>query len=469
MGCDLWPFRRVMRAAWYVLLVVVVVGFPALVWSFHAEHYSEKMRAWFSAGVFVLLTLPVTFYEVAMHLEYYTRPDLQKHVIRIHWMVPFYSLNSWLALRFIRARLFIDPFRECYEAYVIYSFYSYLCVFLDTELGSLEDFLAMQPTVGHMWGFQYIFRDWRMGTEFLWECKKGVLGYVILRPLTALAAMGAKAVGIYHDGEVTLAGVWFYTGLINSISQCWAIYCLIMFYRATKHELKPIHPVAKFLLIKSIVFLTYWQSLMLAFAVEAGWINTSFTMYNAEDVAAGVQELLICIEMFLAALVFAYVFPPKDYMDPSAPSAGFFNNLKSMFDMRDVMRDVTDVVDADVSMTKERVANLTSRVVHTSGLFLKGPRDFFKWRRWRKGHRRHRRSGEDHLDSEAPLLRLYESIDWSLTLPTGLEQAIRREEQGELDSYAPSGGVVDGRPAGELVSVSEPISERGGGQTLGRL
>ena len=52
------------------------------------------------AGVFVLLAVPVTIYEVAMHLEYFGRPRLQIYVIRILWMVPIYAVDAWLALRF---------------------------------------------------------------------------------------------------------------------------------------------------------------------------------------------------------------------------------------------------------------------------------------------------------------------------------------------------------------------------------
>lgn len=58
------------------------------------------LQAWFIAGIFVLLALPVSIYEVAMQLEYFSRPKLQIRVIRILWMVPVYALDSWLALRF---------------------------------------------------------------------------------------------------------------------------------------------------------------------------------------------------------------------------------------------------------------------------------------------------------------------------------------------------------------------------------
>jgi hypothetical protein len=67
-----------------------------LTWQKHAC----LRQAWFIAGLFVLLALPVSIYEVAMQLEYFSRPKLQIRVIRILWMVPVYALDSWFALRF---------------------------------------------------------------------------------------------------------------------------------------------------------------------------------------------------------------------------------------------------------------------------------------------------------------------------------------------------------------------------------
>lgn len=72
--------------------------------------------------------------------------------------------------------------------------------------------------------------------------------------------------------------------------------------------------------------------------------------YNKDEVAAGVQNFLICIEMFFAALAHAYAFPPKDYMDPSHnPNRGFVYSLRAMFDVRDVVDDVEGVVNDTVS------------------------------------------------------------------------------------------------------------------------
>lgn len=72
------------------------------------------------------MCIPITFYEIALHLEYYSQPHLQKHIIRILGLVPIYALDAWFCLRFMDARTFLTPIRECYEAYTIYNFLMYV-------------------------------------------------------------------------------------------------------------------------------------------------------------------------------------------------------------------------------------------------------------------------------------------------------------------------------------------------------
>ena len=62
------------------------------------------------------LAVPVSIYEVAMQLEYFSRPKLQIRVIRILWMVPIYALDSWLALRF-EVRPCLPDFLSCSHAH----------------------------------------------------------------------------------------------------------------------------------------------------------------------------------------------------------------------------------------------------------------------------------------------------------------------------------------------------------------
>jgi len=120
----------------------------------------------------LLLLLLLLLRQVAMHTEYYTRPRLQRHVIRILWMVPIYSLDAWFALRFKDARGYLDPVREIYEAYVIYNFYAYLTNYLEDELGVPDEHLAKKAQIQHIWPFNHCLAPWRMGQEYIWETKK---------------------------------------------------------------------------------------------------------------------------------------------------------------------------------------------------------------------------------------------------------------------------------------------------------
>lgn len=79
------------------------------------------------------------------------------------------------------------------------------------------------------------------------------------------------------------------------------------------------------------------------------WVPQDWTTYDVDDVASGLQEFLICVEMFFAALAHAHSFPPRDYMDPAAGAPkGFVKNVRTMFDFTDVMDDVQGVVDDTV-------------------------------------------------------------------------------------------------------------------------
>ncbi|KFO37389.1 Transmembrane protein 184C, partial [Fukomys damarensis] len=102
-------------------------------------------KGWVLAGVFLLMTVPESLWGMLQHVVHYTQPELQKSIIReifyfdstnvvIPWMVPIYSLDSWVTLIKPSTAIYLNTFlRECYEAYVIYNFMIFLNNYLTSQ------------------------------------------------------------------------------------------------------------------------------------------------------------------------------------------------------------------------------------------------------------------------------------------------------------------------------------------------
>ena len=53
--------------------------------------------------------------------------------------------------------------------------------------------------------------------------------------------------------------------VVYNTSYSVALYGLLMFYKATRPLLTPFKPVQKFVAVKSVIFATYWQSVVVHF------------------------------------------------------------------------------------------------------------------------------------------------------------------------------------------------------------
>ena len=372
--------RKVLKTLWVLLNLCVLVALPLAAWDMHRHDMHPHFIAWFVAGVFVLLAVPITFYEVAQHLEHYRAPRLQRHVIRILFMVPIYAVDCWLALRFKDQTIYFDTIRECYEAYVVYNFYAYCTVYLEAFcVPGLEAIVARKPQQRHIFPISALcgamppmapVPGTNSGSPFLRLCRHGVINYVVTRPLTTMCAFVAQAAGVYGDGDFTNPLVAYpYLAVINNVSQAWAMYCLILFYRALHEELAPIRPFYKFLTVKAVVFLSFWQGQALLLATKLDMIDSlrgrvegdknevdyesessPWSNYDDASFATALQEFAICVEMFFAAIAHAYAFPVSEYDGgrggehgrgySSGGARAFGDNVRDMFDLRDVYHDV---------------------------------------------------------------------------------------------------------------------------------
>ncbi|XP_035283280.1 transmembrane protein 184C isoform X2 [Anguilla anguilla] len=290
------------------------------------------------------MTIPISLWGILQHLVHYTQPELQKPIIRILWMVPIYSLDSWIALKYPGIAIYVDTCRECYEAYVIYNFMIFLLNYLGNQYPSLVLMLEVQEQQRHLPPL-CCCPPWPMGEVLLFRCKLGVLQYTVVRPVTTVIALICQLCDVYDEGNFSSRNAWTYLVIVNNVSQLFAMYCLVLFYRALREELSPIRPVGKFLCVKLVVFVSFWQAVFIAFLVKVGVISDSHTWDwdSVEAVATGLQDFIICVEMFLAAIAHHFSFTYKPYIQ-EAEEGSCFDSFMAMWDISDIRADISEQV-----------------------------------------------------------------------------------------------------------------------------
>ena len=281
----------------------------------YSDGKEEHQIGYFSAAGFVILTIPISIQLIINHLSHWYKPNIQKYVVRIIWMIPLYSCESFLALRFRAFAIYIRTLRECYEAYVIFNFLYFLIALLSNDESQLITIMKNKPEerARHKFPVTLCLKSWSLG-EFLHKCKVGVLQYVVCKNITAIGICIMESMNIYDEGQWRFDRGYIYMCVISNLSQLWALYCLILFYFAFTEELTPWRPVGKFLAVKSVVFFTWYQSILINIIASATNVINSHGTWSTDEIAKGLQDYLICIEMFLAAIAFNIYFTYKDYL-----------------------------------------------------------------------------------------------------------------------------------------------------------
>lgn len=139
--------------------------------------------------------------------------------------------------------------------------------------------------------------------------------------MLAMATIVMKATDTFKGGYTTVKSGYFWSGIVYNISITISLYALAMFWVCMSADLKPFRPMPKFLCIKGIIFASYWQGFMLSILVSIGLVPDDVPGYSPDNIAAAVQDALICIEMPIFALAQWYAFSWKDYADITISAA----------------------------------------------------------------------------------------------------------------------------------------------------
>ena len=155
---------------------------------------------------------------------------------------------------------------------------------------------------------------------FLRFCKQATLQFCIVKPTMSFIVILLQSYGLYEDGNWDASKGYLYVTLIYNVSITLALYGLFLFYFATRELLRPFDPVLKFFTIKSVIFLSFWQGVLLAILETMGYIlpmcdeEGKKVTLNPGTISAGYQNFLVCIEMFFAAIALRYAFPISVYL-----------------------------------------------------------------------------------------------------------------------------------------------------------
>lgn len=288
---------------------------------------------------YIIIALPCTAGAIALaifhiyrHLLNYTEPTYQRYIVRIIFMVPVYALMSFLSLVLQERSIYFNSIREIYEAWVIYNFLS-LCLAWVGGPGAVVLSLSGRVLKPSWYLMTCCFSAIPLDGRFIRRCKQGCLQFVILKPILVAVTLILYAKGKYEDGNFTAKQAYLYLTFIYTISYTMALYALALFYVACRDLLQPFNPVPKFIIIKSVVFLTYWQGVLVFLAAKSGFIKDA-------GKAAEFQNFIICVEMLVAAIGHLYAFPYKEYAGANiGVSSGFTGSLAHALKLNDFYHD----------------------------------------------------------------------------------------------------------------------------------
>lgn len=263
--------------------------------------------------------------------------------------VPIYSISSWISLVSFTLAQWIDPIRDIYEAFTIYTFFQLLINYVGGERALIIMTHGRKP-VNHLWPLNHVLGPVDISDPYTFlAIKRGILQYAWMKPVLGLSAIVMKATGTYQEGYIAVSSGYLWSGIIYNISVSVSLYSLAMFWVCMHEDLKPFRPVPKFLCIKLIIFASYWQGFALSILVWLGAIPDNVQGYTQDNLAAAIQDALICVEMPVFAVAHLYAFSWHDFADNkiSAARLPVWYAIRDAFGPRDLIEDTKETFSGD--------------------------------------------------------------------------------------------------------------------------
>ncbi|KAG7439476.1 DUF300-domain-containing protein [Guyanagaster necrorhizus] len=292
-------------------------------WSPNGVNWDAHRIGWAIAGGCSVLTLIITLVTAMKHAKHYSMPNEQRQILRIIYMPAVYAIISFFSYRFFRSYTYYSLIEVAYEAVTLSAFILLLIEYVAATASahSAENAIARKDKSKLPIPFCY----WRYRPTkpyFMYTVKWSVLQYVIIRPLCSIVGIVCEKYNVLCESE----GFDFhyanaYMEIVDFFSISISLYGLLLFYGLTKEELAGRRPLAKFLCIKLIVMLPWYQSFV--FSWLEGRVIHATEYWTAANIANGLNALAICIEMVFFSALMLWAYTPAEYTHkPPVAGAG---------------------------------------------------------------------------------------------------------------------------------------------------
>eukprot|EP00588_Corethron_pennatum_P000500 CAMPEP_0194290158 /NCGR_PEP_ID=MMETSP0169-20130528/40663_1 /TAXON_ID=218684 /ORGANISM="Corethron pennatum, Strain L29A3" /LENGTH=618 /DNA_ID=CAMNT_0039037681 /DNA_START=15 /DNA_END=1871 /DNA_ORIENTATION=- len=288
----------------------------------------NSFMIWQLAGTFTVLACLISMWHLTAHLRSFRRPFVQRKVLAILWMSPIYGITSWFSLVFPKFEGYLSILKDFYEAYVIYQFLS----FLISVVGAGDRQIVVEvlsKNTEHLDPPMQMFGWCRKKIEFetptemanavLFQCQVFAMQFVLFKPLTSISLFVCNSFKYYGGFGATSSADYrspqFWLNIVQNVSIFFAFTGLLKFYHALGNEISWCRPFPKFLCIKGIVFMTFWQGLVISFLAKATESRSSSPEDDnvSELWATQAQNFMICLEMLLFSIAHFYCFPVDEW------------------------------------------------------------------------------------------------------------------------------------------------------------
>ncbi|KAL7536175.1 hypothetical protein ACHAWF_005393 [Thalassiosira exigua] len=146
------------------------------------------------------------------------------------------------------------------------------------------------------------------------QCQMYAMQFVLLRPVTAIGWLVSNQL-VTPTQFLDPKSPQMYITIVTNASIFFAFRGLVRFYHATRSNLAWCNPWPKFLCIKGVVFMTFWQRMVLSLIVNLGYADKFDTHEDADAFVRQSQNFLICLEMLFSAVAHCFVFSPDEWAE----------------------------------------------------------------------------------------------------------------------------------------------------------